>query len=102
MHIVTATKCAVRITIETRITLFVENEDDTLITQVGHLVGRDTVLSYYVSILLGGIIQTVDSLEGLPHTGIVHIVEYRISVLCRTAALEVHTTDVLTTLYPTS
>ena len=117
MSISTTSEGTVRIAVETLIALLVENKDDTLIAQIGNLINGDAVIgshgftvvhTYILSVLvffcskLGNIVQTIDSLEGLPHTGIVHIVEYRISVLCRTATLEVHTTDILTTLYPTS
>ena len=98
----TTSECAVRLTVEAVIVLLVEDEDDTLVTDTRHLFSLDTILSNNGLSGLVSMVQTINGLEGLPHTSIVHVVEYRISILCRTAALEVHTTDILTTLYPTS
>ena len=102
MYIATTTECSIRITIETSVALLVQDEDDTLIAQIGHLIGCDTIGSNHVSVLLSCMVQTINSLKGLPHTGIVHIVVNRVSILGRTTTLEVHTTDVLTTLNPTT
>ena len=102
MGITTASEGSIRIAVKAGVALLVEDEDDTLVADIRHLIGCNTVSGNHVGILLGNIVQTIYGLEGLPHTGIVDIVEYRIGVLCRTTALEVHTTDILTTLYPTS
>ena len=102
MGLASTTEGAIRLAIKAVIVLLVENEDDTLVTDTRHLVGFDTIISNHLLCVSLSMVQTIDGLEGLPHTGVVHIVEYRIGVLCRTAALEVHTADVLTTLYPTT
>ena len=44
MYIATTTECSVRIAIETSIALLVQDEDDTLVAQIGNLIGCDTVL----------------------------------------------------------
>ena len=113
VNITTTTERSVRIAVEAMVVFLVEDEDDTLVTKSRNLIVSEAIQRlntlYDIAVLvlcvfntLGGIIQTIDRLEGLPHTGIVHVVEHRVGVLRRTATLEVHTTNILTTLYPAS
>ena len=37
-------ECAIRLAVETMVILLVEDEDDTLITQIGHLFGCDSIV----------------------------------------------------------
>ena len=95
-------ECAILVVVETVVILLVENEDDTLVAKVGHLSVGNAIGGFHAFSILCDIVQSIDGLEGLPHTGIVHVVEDGVGVLRGTAALEVHATDILAALYPCS
>ena len=81
--------------------LLVEDKHDTDITEFWSLIFGHTHSLHSVREFLI-VVVAIDGLECLPHTRVVHIVEDGVCILCRTAALEVHTTDILSSLYPTS
>ena len=90
--------------LETWVVLLVENEHDSVVAESWNLgfvlqtVGRNNLCL----VGLCGAVKSEDSLEGLPHTSIVHVVEGCVGIFRRAATLEVHTADVLTTLNPTA
>ena len=71
--------------------LLIQQEENSLIAKCGRIFSFNIIGRCYV------IANTINRFKGFPHTRIIHIIKHSISIFCRTATLELHVADILTT-----